>query len=1847
MENFEQILIAGRSQPPPPPVPHEPYETPEGALYIGYITKNKEYLYTQEELEMFNKLKGFYYVNNPPQFDANNVKVEAGDPYAESPAFSLREDQPAPPKDTASFGSEFVIAEVDPYRTDGVGKPSDFRNFDNNSAYRGEVAGVVKIGAKRSVSLSQIKVLDLISEGEIEGLVDRKYIFTTPKSGIGHTKVEQEFYKEVKINGKSFRNLQSIFYNKVPIVDQDGLFNFQQVEVNATNGSAQGDENGVPVVNPDEVKGITSGPLTVVRQIGERLRGPNTRIGSPSEERIIDHFSKYYKILNPNCDGVKIFIRCEAFVYRNIEGARFEPVEKGKGFGDQVPISVNFSASFRKIFANQKPGNYSLPFKFNITAKLTTGFIYEFRMPFQKNNSDLRNNDFLGYEIKITRLTPDSFRSNEQSKTSIDAIAEIYHQKFTYPNSAIVFSKFNAEYFTQIPDRLYDVRLLKVKVPSNYDPILKKYDGDWDGTFKEKKLWTDNPAWCYYDLLTNKRYGLGDYISEDDVDKWTIYELSKYCDEIVSDGEGGFEPRYVCNVRITESTDSYNALQNFSSIFKGFTYYMGGAIQCTFDAKRDPIYTFTNANVKDGSFSYQGSAAQGRGNAFLIRYNDENNLFEPAIEYIEDAAAIKRNGYIRKDINAFGCTKKSYARRYGQWAMETENTELETVTFAAGLEGMLLRPGDVINVSDRNRYAKRLGGKTFEIINSESSASVILDSVVPLSGNTTYNFTLVTPTYNFDSTIITSRIASTGNNIFVSSGESGGLSSHFASGIRKPHLQSKTFAVNNTSIVTGFDGTERTKIIFNSKFDQTDHTVSGINPFFISSNSTGDPIDVRQYRIIAIKEENKNEFAINCLQVNVEKYDAVEEKTEFSDPIPLPDTPFLELSVEELTSANNETINAIKYEIFPPDPSTSNKQHVGYSVFVKKGSTWQASDFDEKKLINGPPSSEYLIESFAFDNQFEDPPARFYIPSSNSVYNFRVYSKNKKGFFCDVPASGTAQVSSQKDTVTFLSIDSLLPTDPTFFINGPDVLLPHPREPVDGNESAILSERFKLNIEQKNIDTSTGSVDSRAKIRVGPSYISGYGEGGKRELAILAKSPGIKWQLGLPNFEDNIVITDQADINFRISAREPSPTNFPSKFIYFEITGILNGTLGTQDGLSARINYELNKSGIVRDASSSRVNGQYSIVQNYQFPTKTQLESPDSEYYKDFVADSFSDKGPFRNYDIVVEAISKGGVTSVGYNIFNAEPIDTLSQRWGLVGDSHNQQGYDILEVRNPRSAQTIFTPNFRFEEIFQKFRINPLTNAVNFFEEKNSNLDRNYPTLKMLGANTDDDTFCITKQFLTLNGDFGMKVLRDARGFITHNEMIDYKDAIFAVFLYSSNWFNVNTIKSGAKNNFSPSLKEDNTYDFEIYTENKPIASRINPTNTDKFLTDFSHLTGNSTQYVSDVKAKIIDLRNSPFSTDNTFSFNVDVNSEKYVSLAFLDAIDIDREEINTAQDFGLAVLKNSILYNFSPAVTIPVKGKPQKESAFRAYALFRMTCETVSKSDRPQLYGAHSLFTRDQLKNNPGSQPYIQEISIGGGGKFPYQIPVFKDTTQIIYPPRGGPGQRVTTTAAQHHTNYNVGKNKQSSFYYPNNVNLEVYSFGFSKGPQVINIIDTEDNYAFEVTLILDEAIPVHNRIVMGSVNTSTRVVDNKTFSVVVPLPYLVAPHSLDSSTDPSYHEIESNPIANKITLDDFEFRKLFNIKRKDSGFGNHRDFWSQNVGYVTLVSNGEEDGEPIATAKNIIQGLGTVAGTNYLKSQTVAIPAKYYPIGNAALFPVVPQQDNAPIGSAPTTPTKSNIL
>lgn len=1772
MKNFEEISILGRGK-PKPPKQHETYDTPEGALYIGYTAVGKEFLYTEAELEMFEKLKGVY------------TDIPKDDPYASSPAFPMEIERVSDSRDRVVFqGKEYLLGKIN---EDPILYPKpNFDAFRNFSEVERNIQSLsTQQGTKRAVSVSEIAVMDVISEGEIEGLVSYEYSYSVAKLGqIGYTTaVKTDFAETTLPNGSKVRYLPSIHFNGIPVVDQDGKFNFQQIDVNVTNGKPGGDENGVQVSQFGAIKDISDQPLQVIRKIGERLRGPNRRPGGAVAENEPGFFSKFYKILNRNCDGVKIFIRMDSIYEQNVSGPRFEPVANGSGYGDKKPVQVGFGVSFRKLFADQASGGFSKSFDFPIIAKLANGFIFEFRMPFHKTQQDLEDPLFQGYEIKITRYTPDSITQTVQSRSTIDAIGEIYHQKFTYPNTALVSAKFISEYFSQLPERSYDVRLLKVKIPSNYDPVTKTYDGDWDGLFLTKRnitlgideidrKWTDNPAWCYYDLLTNARYGLGDHVKEEDVDKWTIYELSKYCDEMVSDGEGGFEPRYVCNVRLSEKSDAYNALKNFTSIFRGFTYYMGGSVLCTFDAKRDVIYSFTNSNVKEGSFSYQGSPSNTRGNVFLVRYNDENNFFEPAIEYLEDPAGIKRNGIIQKDVNAFGCTKKSYALRYAKWMKETENTEIETVTFSAGIESMLLRPGDVVNISDRNRYSRRLGGRIFTLLNSGSNASVMLDSVIPITGNGNYNFTLATPTFNFETSLINSGISVTGaNNVFVATGESGGLSSHFISGIRKPHLQTKTFTRGQTQIVTGLDGSERTQIIFTSPFLQSEFLISGRNPFFITSNSVSDPVPQKVYRIISIQEEDAGNYGIQALEINNEKYNAIDSGIAVINERALPLTPSLQLSNERLTdSISNNVIKSIGYKVIPNQLGTANNR--SYSVFTKKGA-WIGSDFSQNIVNDTPPSTNYLIDTIYPANGMDATPIKYYIPDSDGQYEFRAYARNSRGAFCLIPASGFLVVTNQEKLISLVTISSLTPKDDVFFSSAIGV-----------NDSLQL---------QKFIDVNTGN-EPGSKIRIGPSYTTNYGNLGEKELISLAREPLVSWQAGLPVFTAKEVFLDRAGIFYRITAREPSPTNAPSKFIYFETTGFSNATDGGNlSTLTNLISYELNKSGSVMNSSSARVyNSKGEAVypsfidgsNEYTFPTKAQLsDGAYQSFYADFSPDNVSgNKGPFRNYDLVVEAHDRAGFTSTNYQIKNAEKIGA-DGRWILGGSNGvNPKGYDIIEVRNPRPAQTIFTPDLRFVQA--KESMIPLSEVSNsrrsdyfamFRLDNNSalppsakqfvrqpDIEDNYPTLKLLGANDNEPTLCVTQQFFEQNGNLTLKIKRDARGFSDPKQMIDFRGTSYALILFADKWFNSNTIKSGAANLFSASATEPDVYNYQAYVEQKPIESKITKKDIDNWVPKSSGPSANSEAYSSSVRAKVIDLRdNDQFIDEGVLIMDVGINSKQYVSVSLVDAIDADRDEIVLASDRDLALLKRSKFYNFSPAALIIPVGEPDKKTGFRAYASIRTVCITGPLGIQQRL-------------SHAGDYPvglYPVRIPSSGYIQVPYYEHSFKQcwkfafikwcsTKTIIYP-----GSPVPT------------------YYYPHIVQLQVFAHGVQDNIAIVEITSTNGEIGFHLTFTLEEKIPTFNRLLFfgGLARKAERasgVDDENTVTVAVMIPSLQQPPGFNFSP-PSF---SPKAVADQRSDDSSKdpagtiFRAKFNIKSA----GNKYIYELPTQSFFALVSNGLKD-------------------------------------------------------------------
>jgi len=289
--------------------------------------------------------------------------------------------------------------------------------------------------------------------------------------------------------------------------------------------------------------------------------------------------------------------------------------------------------------------------------------------------------------------------------------------------------KFDSEYFSNIPTRTYDLLGLKVKVPSNYDTRTRQYTGMWDGTFKID--WTDNPAWVLYDVVTNKRYGLGGRLGEFGADKWALYQVAQYCDQLVPDGFGGQEPRFTCNVWLTEQRSAYQVINDICSIFRAMPVWNGQQLPVVMDRPAAPVWTYTNANVDESGFSYTFSARKSRHNAIQVEYADKENSYEKAIEYVSDDESIRKNGLNVKKITAFGCTSRGQAHRTALWLLQTEKLETKTVTFTVGAEGLMHIPGDIIKVADTHYAGTNIGGRVLAI----NGTTVTLDREITLSGN--------------------------------------------------------------------------------------------------------------------------------------------------------------------------------------------------------------------------------------------------------------------------------------------------------------------------------------------------------------------------------------------------------------------------------------------------------------------------------------------------------------------------------------------------------------------------------------------------------------------------------------------------------------------------------------------------------------------------------------------------------------------------------------------------------------------------------------------------------------------------------------------------------------------------------------------------------------------------------------------------------------------------------------------------------------------------------------------------------------------------------------------------------
>lgn len=410
-----------------------------------------------------------------------------------------------------------------------------------------------------------------------------------------------------------------------------------------------------------------------------------------------------FTVSNPNADRVRIILAVNSLLSTD------------RSSGDTYGTSAEFQI---KLSVNNGP--YEILATKKITGKTTSRYQRSFSFDLPKKKAD--GTPITAWSFQITRTTPDSNSSYLQNTTFFESYSEVELTKFSYPNVALVATRFSSETFSSIPKREYLVDGLLIKVPSNRNKD-GSYTGPWDGTFKLES--SSNPAWILYDLLLSKRYGLGEYITPEMIDESRLYVIGQYCDQLVDDGFGNKEPRYTINCVINTRVEAYDLIVDICSAFNGMAYWAGHMVGFTIDAPGTPQMLFNNTNIV-GDFSYQGTSNKDRHSVAVVTWNDPNDDYKQVPEVVEDPELIERYGIRKTEVMAFGCTSRGQAARYGRWLLYSEHQQSETITFNVGIDAALLLPGDLIYVQDRDRAGKRFGGRLLDC----TAKQAVLDDLV-------------------------------------------------------------------------------------------------------------------------------------------------------------------------------------------------------------------------------------------------------------------------------------------------------------------------------------------------------------------------------------------------------------------------------------------------------------------------------------------------------------------------------------------------------------------------------------------------------------------------------------------------------------------------------------------------------------------------------------------------------------------------------------------------------------------------------------------------------------------------------------------------------------------------------------------------------------------------------------------------------------------------------------------------------------------------------------------------------------------------------------------------------------
>lgn len=465
--------------------------------------------------------------------------------------------------------------------------------------------------------------------------------------------------------------LKSVYFDETPVLSSDGTANFSGYDIQFRSGTQ----------DQDPVSGFPASESTTSVGVEFKASTPWT-----------------HTFTNTELDAVRVTLA--------VSGLQKVNQKNGNITGYRVDYTIELSSN---------GGPYSTVVSSAFDGKTTSTYARSHRIDLPSGGAP--------WTVRVSRSTADSSTNYISDTTLVQAYTEIIDAKLRYPMSALAAIKIDASQFSSIPTRAYHLKGRIIRVPSNYDADRRTYTGTWDGTFKT--AYSNNPAWVFYDILTNDRYGLGDVLDAGYIDKWGLYEIGQYCDESVPTGVGSTtEPRFTCNCYLQSAADATAVLSDLATVFRGIVYWGNGSAIPVADMPRDPSYTYTAANVIDGKFQYQGSARSTRYTVCYVSYNDPDDMYNTKVEAVEDADGIARYGIVATSITAFACSSRSQAHRLGLWTLLTSQRETRSVTFSVGLDGAIATPGQIIRIADPAIAGKRIGGRLHAV---NSAVQVVVD----------------------------------------------------------------------------------------------------------------------------------------------------------------------------------------------------------------------------------------------------------------------------------------------------------------------------------------------------------------------------------------------------------------------------------------------------------------------------------------------------------------------------------------------------------------------------------------------------------------------------------------------------------------------------------------------------------------------------------------------------------------------------------------------------------------------------------------------------------------------------------------------------------------------------------------------------------------------------------------------------------------------------------------------------------------------------------------------------------------------------------------------------------------